>query len=209
MFQLTELLLCQSNNMCHHSSLVQLIQLMSYNCREWRPDPRVGGAAVQMIYIPFHTQSTTYRDTLTEENLPAMTWLYCEHSSPTVWSSLSDRAVPTKAQEAQATPLGQVALIFPKSLPTSPPLWQCSSPLHRGGLTTTPQSAFLIHFPHLKLSRKMKLMAPGLLKCLLCHISRHPLNTFQFKALDCKVKNRSCLSNKDYIALLTTESKCI
>lgn len=30
MFQLTELLLCQSNNMCHHSSLVQLIQLMSY-----------------------------------------------------------------------------------------------------------------------------------------------------------------------------------
>lgn len=43
------------------------------HCREWRPDPRVGGAAVQMIYIPFHTQSTTYRATLTEENLPAMT----------------------------------------------------------------------------------------------------------------------------------------
>lgn len=156
MFQPTEVLLCQNNNLCQHSSLVQLIQRTSYNCTEWQPDPRVADVAVQMLCIPFHTQPNTYRAALREKKIPALTWLYCEPSSPTVWSSHSDRVGPTKAQEGQATPLGQVALVFPKSLPTSPPLWQCLSLLHRGGLTTTLQSAFLTHFLCLKLSRKMK-----------------------------------------------------
>lgn len=208
MFQPTEVLLCQSNNMCQHSSLVQLIQLMSYNCREWRPDPSVGGVVVQMIYIPFHTQPTTYRATLTEKKLPALTWLYCEPSSPTVWSSLSDRAVPTKAQDTQTIPLGQVALIFPKSLPplhlrgNAFPFFteEGSPPPH--SLLSSPASSALS-------SEGRWSMAPGLLKCCFCHLSRHPLTTFHFKALDCKVEKWSCLSNEDYIALLTTESNCI
>lgn len=96
MFQSTEVLLCQSNDLCQHSSLVQLIQLTSYSCTVWRPDLRFGGVEVHIIYIPFHTQPTTYRATLTEKKLPALTWMYCKPSPPTVWSSHSDRVVPTK-----------------------------------------------------------------------------------------------------------------
>ena len=69
MLQPTELLPCQTSGPCQHGYLVQLIQLTSCNCRARRPDPRVGGVEVQMIYFPFHTQPTTSR----EKKLPALT----------------------------------------------------------------------------------------------------------------------------------------
>lgn len=125
MLQSMELLPCPTSGFCHHGYLVQLIQLMSYNCRAWRPDPRVGGVEVQIICFPCHTQPTTYRATSTEKKLPALTRLYCQPSSLTIWSSLTVRVWP-KVQEAQAIPVGQVALIFPSAFH---PLHLCSDGL--------------------------------------------------------------------------------
>lgn len=181
---------------------------MSYNSTERRSDPRAAGVAVQMIYTPFHTRPTIYRAALTEKNFQLLPDCIVSLPHQLYGQALVTELCPPKLRKPKPYHLARWHSFSPRAFQSLQPHRNAllfftveGSPPHHS-LLSPPTS------PTLRWAGRWS-MAPGLLKCFLCHLSRHPLKAFHFKALDCNIKKCSCLSNKDYIALLTMEWSCI